>query len=353
MKDNLSIVITVILLVFLMVIFPLYNFFERQDDMSFNIVLKATTNFADEIMLNGYIDQELYNNYVNQLANTGNLYDIQIEAHRRILTKDPSDSAKYIEQYVIDYNNDIFESIENSKNVTNNENLMTKKLKNNIYTLNEKDKIYIKVKNSNTTMAGAIFNAIVPTSKKTRIQVNYGGIIKKNSWAKVDSTYLGYNQPPSIPTIWIGSTEITGEGAAIKKNDIITNGITFSSQAYNSSTNATNAIERYNCKIDGEKVNVINNKLESYTFDENQDYTLEVSSIDKNGYSSDEKKVKLHIISNSYIITGIGNYVEEDKTVIKEYLAGNIDLTDEQKNLADVNKDGNITINDVYALQKQ
>ena len=57
MKDNLSIVITIMVVVLLMVLFPLYNFFERQDDMSYNLVLKATTNFADQIMNNGYIDQ--------------------------------------------------------------------------------------------------------------------------------------------------------------------------------------------------------------------------------------------------------------------------------------------------------
>ena len=32
MKDNLSIVITIIVLVLLMVLFPLYNFFERQNE---------------------------------------------------------------------------------------------------------------------------------------------------------------------------------------------------------------------------------------------------------------------------------------------------------------------------------
>lgn len=38
-------------------------------------------------------------------------------------------------------------------------------------------------------MAGAIFNTIVPSSKKDRIVVNYGGIIKNQAWAKVDATY--------------------------------------------------------------------------------------------------------------------------------------------------------------------
>ena len=110
MKDNLSIVITIMVVVLLMVLFPLYNFFERQDDMSYNLVLKATTNFADQIMNNGYIDQDMYNNFVSELGNTGNIYDIQIEAHRKVLTKNNGED-KYTEQSYIDYNDDIFDTI--------------------------------------------------------------------------------------------------------------------------------------------------------------------------------------------------------------------------------------------------
>ena len=50
MKDNFSIVITMLIFVILIVIFPLYNYFERQDDMSYNLALKATTNFVDEVL---------------------------------------------------------------------------------------------------------------------------------------------------------------------------------------------------------------------------------------------------------------------------------------------------------------
>ena len=35
--------------------------------MSYNLVLKATTNFADQVMNNGYIDQLMYNNFVNMI----------------------------------------------------------------------------------------------------------------------------------------------------------------------------------------------------------------------------------------------------------------------------------------------
>ncbi len=190
MKDNLSIVILMIIFVMLIVFFPLYNYFERQDDMSYNLVLRETTTFVDKVLSNGYISNDTYQEFLDSLANTGNLYDVQLEAHKRVITSDTQNNAKgykdYIEQYEIDYNDDIL-SIDPTKN---NANLTNKQIKGGIYTLEVGDQFYVKLKNSSTTMAGAIFNAIISTSSTERIVVNYGGIVKNNSWKKVDANYF-------------------------------------------------------------------------------------------------------------------------------------------------------------------
>lgn len=190
MKDNLSIVILMIIFVMLIVFFPLYNYFERQDDMSYNLVLRETTTFVDKVLSNGYISNDTYQEFLDTLANTGNLYDVQLEAHKRIITSDTQNNAKgykdYIEQYEIDYNDDIL-SIDPTKS---NANLTNKQIKGGIYTLEVGDQFYVKLKNSSTTMAGAIFNSIISTSSTERIIVNYGGIVKNNSWKKVDANYF-------------------------------------------------------------------------------------------------------------------------------------------------------------------
>lgn len=203
MKDNLSIVITIIVFVLLIVIFPLYNYFERQDDTSYNLVLKSTTNFVDDVLNSGYIDQDMYDKFVNDIAATGNAYDIELEAHKKLITKNVGTEAEpkeqYEEQYEIDYNSDIFEPLSTtSATITS---INEKTLKNGSYLLNEGDQFYVKLKNNNTTMAGAIFSTIVPTSKKDRISVNYGGIVKNTSWREVASTYIGYGTRVAMPTI--------------------------------------------------------------------------------------------------------------------------------------------------------
>ncbi len=187
MKDNLSMVILIILLVLVAVMFPLYNYFERQDDMSYNVVLKATTNFVDEVLNAGYVDQDMYDRYTTQLSSTGNIYDVQLEAHKKTKVATPENENKYTEESSIDYNSQIFQSVEST---TVESDLNSKTLIDGIYKLNEGDEFYVKLKNDSTTMAGSIFNFIVPTSTKERIKVNYGGVVKNNTWASVDADFL-------------------------------------------------------------------------------------------------------------------------------------------------------------------
>ncbi len=178
MKNSLSIVVTIIILVLFVVIFPLYNYFEREDDMSYNIVLKATTNMVEEVINNGYIDQESVDKFYAQLAQTGNGYDVVFEAHKRLLIKNPDGGDSFVEKFIIDYNDDIFTKTDSTA-------VNSTVLKSGSYLLEKGDRVYIKVKNSNTTMAGAIFNIIIPTSSKDRIVVNYGGIVKNAAWKAV------------------------------------------------------------------------------------------------------------------------------------------------------------------------
>ncbi|MEG1363094.1 MAG: glycine rich domain-containing protein [Clostridia bacterium] len=173
----------------------MYNFFERQDDMSYNLVLKATTNFIDEVKNNGYIDQNNYDNFVKQLANTGIIYDIELEAHRKILLPDPNNNNEYIEKYEIDYNKDIFDKLDS---VLVNAGTIKQKS----YTLNEDDQIYVKVKNKNKTTAELVFNMIAPNkNNKSKILVNYGGVVKNASWKKVDTIINSHSSSPMDPVL--------------------------------------------------------------------------------------------------------------------------------------------------------
>lgn len=358
MKDNLSIVITIIVLVLLMVLFPLYNFFERQDDMSYNLVLKATTNFADQVMNNGYIDQNMYNNLVNELGNTGNIYDIQIEAHRKVLTKDKDNitSDTYVEQSYIDYNDDIFNSLEKSNGV------MDKQLKNNIYLMNENDEIYVKVKNSNTTLAGSLFNSIIVTSSKTRIEVNYGGIIKNNSWAKIDATYKGHIQAPGAPKVTVGGEEVkSGNSIQISYNKFIDTDIEATSVAFNNQdTNIPNEIEKYIWSITDNSTKESydynrSNKLEKNKdfFQDGNTYKIEVYAVDTLGYRSDSTIITLELKEPSSTTGEIKKtFTSDDIEKVNKYLGNNEELTSQEKELYDIDNNQKITAEDMEYINE-
>ena len=192
MKDALSMILAVILLVILIIILPLYNYFERQDDMSYNTALKTVTMFVDEVAQNGYLEQNMYDKFIQRLGATGNSYEIQVEAQKRIITNDPDntlnqDDPKYIEQYKSYYNKDIFnDETGSTSTIISKDN----SLKNGAFFFDVGDKFYVRIKNTNTTMASALLAAIVPGATSEKINISYGSTIKNNNWENTDVSQL-------------------------------------------------------------------------------------------------------------------------------------------------------------------
>jgi hypothetical protein len=177
MQDNITFIFSAMMLVVLFILFPLYNLFERQDDMSYVTALRSTTNFIDQIRTKGYIDEEMLHELINDLSTTGNLYTINMEAHRQVFLKDATHT--YSVGYIIDYTDDIFKYT--SSGVENiNHNGLT--LKNDVYYLNKGDKVYIEVKNSNVTLATILLNFLKLTDNTEKINIRYGGTVSEASW---------------------------------------------------------------------------------------------------------------------------------------------------------------------------
>lgn len=262
MKDNLSIIILMIIFVMLIVLFPVYNFFERQDDMSYNLVLKETTKFVETVANNGYLDDETYTSYIYALAATNNLYDIKLEAHKQYITKDPDGSNLFVTQYKVEYTDDILSVVGED---INSPTLTEKKIKNNIYTFEEGDSFYVKIENSNTTMAGALFDSIISTSSTKRISVNYGAKIKHATWKVTDNIYVAVNQKPNVNTLYTSKVNkdpanVTTTGTQISISDV----------TYENNTNKKNDVHYELCNGEFEKiatyqqlVHVCLNKIES------------------------------------------------------------------------------------------
>ena len=78
MGDSLLTVVAIFLAAILMFIFPLMSLAERTDDISSLAVQTATTEFVDNVRMTGKMTLEDYDAYINELASTGNSFDIEI-----------------------------------------------------------------------------------------------------------------------------------------------------------------------------------------------------------------------------------------------------------------------------------
>lgn len=181
MQDNISVLLATIVFVILIVLFPIYNVATRQDSISSNIVTELTTEFVDSVRNKGYLAEEDYNNYLDELAKTGNMYDVELEAHKKKIVKDKGDL--YTEAYEKDFTKDILETLE--KEATNvEENASEAIVLANCYQFNEGDRFYVRVKNTNMTQAQVLLFNIFRGVDENRILVNYGGEVFTEEWAR-------------------------------------------------------------------------------------------------------------------------------------------------------------------------
>lgn len=180
MKDNISIIFASIIGVLLIVILPLFSILDRQDSMSYNVVLTQTTNFVDNIRHNGFIDQESYYNYISALASTSNTYKVEMEIYKKRLIKDVDAAGDvYVEDLELFNTTDVLEVIGSENSITDAE---TSNEKNNVYLLKEGDEVYFKVYNTNITAGSIIYSAFAGGSTTKVIDISYGGVVNNVNW---------------------------------------------------------------------------------------------------------------------------------------------------------------------------
>ena len=78
MDDHIQTVVTVIISVFLLFIFPVYMAYEKKDDISYALAMRYTQDLVDNVRSRGYLTQEMYDSYIVKLGLTGNTYDVQL-----------------------------------------------------------------------------------------------------------------------------------------------------------------------------------------------------------------------------------------------------------------------------------
>ena len=76
--DTVSKVLSLILIVFLLVIAPLYREFWVEEQLVYNHVNNATSKFSKNVRMNGSITKESYEEFTRELSKTNRTYNIQM-----------------------------------------------------------------------------------------------------------------------------------------------------------------------------------------------------------------------------------------------------------------------------------
>lgn len=88
MEDSTISIVGIIIASILMFIVPLVLIADRNDDISQLTVQTATSKFVDNVIKTGKITMDDYQNYILQMATSGNTYEIDMEI--KILDENPA-----------------------------------------------------------------------------------------------------------------------------------------------------------------------------------------------------------------------------------------------------------------------
>lgn len=82
--NPLSKIVTILLAVILLFIFPIKDRYERTVKEVNNYINNVTFHFVKDIESKGYIDKKMYDDFLSNISKTNNRYDIQIIHTRKV-----------------------------------------------------------------------------------------------------------------------------------------------------------------------------------------------------------------------------------------------------------------------------
>ena len=174
MSDSLITIVAIFLAAILMFVFPLMTMSDRTDDVSQLSVQTATTEFVEDIRTTGRITLDKYGKFVEEIAATGNAYDVELEV--QVLDENPgkktsqANSKKIGENvYYSMYTSQILEQLGDASS-------------NRILALKEGDIVSASVKNTNLTLSQQLKNFFytVTGNNTYTIAAEHSGIVTTN-----------------------------------------------------------------------------------------------------------------------------------------------------------------------------
>lgn len=175
MPNPISKIFAVILGVLLMFYVPIYQSYQKQDDLIYQNVKQAVTQFVDNVRTKGYITPKMYEDFQNEISVGTYLFRTDITHKQKVYTPVYTDTNTFTGEYTVDYDEYYWAQIE--KFLFDKTNVIPKEDR--MYKLQQGDFFSVHVENMTKTKSTMLFDFLTGGAggNDIVISVPYGGMV--------------------------------------------------------------------------------------------------------------------------------------------------------------------------------
>ncbi|WP_145331533.1 hypothetical protein [Paenibacillus xylanexedens] len=178
MINAVSKLFAVLLAVLLLYVYPAAETAERQDDIARLTATQSVTRFVDAVRTKGYISPRMQAEFQEQLAQTGNNYDISMEhLHKKYVPQysDPMIQSSFTGTYEVVY--DAYYSSQIQERLYPLSSTLSIDDPGRRYTLSMGDFFTVSLKSTNRTPSMMIREWLQGTVQASAVFASYGGMV--------------------------------------------------------------------------------------------------------------------------------------------------------------------------------
>lgn len=174
-------ILSFIIVLYLLFIFPLLHSLERQEEIACQIAYNETNNFVDSVRDRGYLTPAMLEGFQRQLSQTGNSYELALEhLHKQYIPNysDPGDPTSFLGTYEI---------VEEAFYETEIRSILypgdlTVPVDKRVYKMNQGDMFSVSLRSTSPSLASALKRLLLlQTTDMTTLLVHLGGMIQNET----------------------------------------------------------------------------------------------------------------------------------------------------------------------------
>lgn len=174
--------LSVMIGVLLLFLYPILESYQRQDDLAVMYVMRSASTFSDAVRDKGAITPVMWNDFMTDIERTGNTYEVVVEHYEKKydpIYADPVQNSTFAGDYSIRYQLNNKAMIMEKMFPGDGQSVESTTRK---YKLSIGDYFFVSVSNTNRTRAAMIMDWLTGSFGPTeRIRIPVGGMVRNEN----------------------------------------------------------------------------------------------------------------------------------------------------------------------------